>query len=146
MTRRSYNGFSPAVRRAASAVQAQAFAADPSLRAHTCRACDVTSSTHHIDQHLEDYDDPIGGIIGLCRWCHGVTHERYDAPDAAETYRRMIREGWTFPAARDYLVVYRAVRGDTLARHALGARPGPPRGPGILDEIAAGLFDPRTAA
>lgn len=81
MTRREYNGFSPAQREAASRWAMPLYASGERVWPIVCQAC---GSTEHVAPHSEDYSTPYGDHIGafaLCRKCHYAVHTRFTHPD-----------------------------------------------------------------
>jgi hypothetical protein len=94
---RSYNGFTPEQIDLWSSRQYARLGKHPELRVKTCVACGVDSD---VIQHLEDYTQPVGWIIGLCIRCHVVTHGRFDHPQVWSRYVEMVCNGWRFPASK----------------------------------------------
>lgn len=112
----------------------------PDLRPTSCRVCDKTiSKTTGIVPHLEDYSQPIQGIIGLCHRCHTMIHERFRYPEKFERYRAMIADGWNFttpPKQGHWLLVLRDMcQSDRAFKEAVQDRP--PRGATWLDTLDA---------
>lgn len=87
----SYNGFSGEYRLKIGRFQEAEFAAGRAKRPTKCLACGQTEG--RIIAHLEDYDDPIQGIMGLCNRCHLMVHCRFRAPEMWDGYRAAIRAG-----------------------------------------------------
>jgi len=133
---RGYNGWTAEERNRLGDIQYQLLNRNPHYRQQVCRACGQTKG---VVQHLEDYSEPLRGIIGLCCRCHVAVHERVRYPKMWERYCRAIREGWMFRRGTNWRDVLRDM---CWSVQAFGeAVPGPERGDGILDEIATGKWE-----
>ncbi len=136
---RSYNGWSADERNQIGDTQNALLQRYPHYRQSVCQACGIARG---VVQHLEDYSRPLEGIIGLCTRCHVAVHERFRYPRVWKRYTAMIRDGYIFPVASSNWL---AVLKEQYPREGDGtvwrkARPGPERGPTILDEIGTGQW------
>lgn len=132
---RSYNGFSAEERNRVGEIQVALLRRFPEYRQTVCMGCGMGRG---VVQHLEDYTEPLKGIIGLCTRCHVMIHERFRYPEQFARYAQAIADGWVFTRGAHW----RAVLQDCCwgAGAYRGAVPGPERGPTVLDDIATGKY------
>jgi hypothetical protein len=136
---RTYNGFTPEQIDLWSSRQSDGLRKQPERRVKVCVPCRVDS---YVDQHLEDYTQPLDGIIGPCIRCHVVAHGRFDHPEVWDRYVGMIRGGWHFPPLQYQQTAKKEMLNSTLGFDA--AIHGQSRGRTVLDDIADGLYDRTT--
>jgi len=127
---RSYNSFSPEFRDAAGREQGRLLRRHPEHRQTACRAC---TADYQVVQHLEDYREPLRGIVGLCFRCHVIVHERFEHQDTWTRYVTAITQGAAFEPATNWLVVLKDTVRSTAAFDRSVA--GPARGATFLDVI-----------
>jgi hypothetical protein len=136
MAGRGYNGWSAAERYRLGELQVAMLKRHPEYRQTVCKGC---GGDRGIVQHLEDYEEPLRGIIGLCCRCHVAVHERFKYPDTVRRYVAMLREGYVFPRGKDWKAVLQDMFWSSTAFNR--AVVGPDRGSTILDRIIAGEFE-----
>jgi hypothetical protein len=92
-----YNGWNWNQRRAVTPIQNEAMRRGELIRPTVCSICGFTDPSDplgrgYVFAHLENYADPIGGVLPACKRCHHVLHARFTKPDTwlaivAEHYR-----------------------------------------------------------
>lgn len=141
----SYNGFSALEIKAAFLWWLRECAKGRRTPPTECMACGQDEGI--IEPHTEDYSKPFGahiGRFGLCLRCRWFTLSRFKHPDEWQDYCAMIRFGYRFEPLRrrNFREFIRHVysNGTRVActRHRRPTR-------FILEELGAGLFDPRRA-
>lgn len=140
---KSYNGFTPAERTRAMHWARAERAAGRKAYATECHACLQTFGI--IEPHSEDYSEPYGDHIGqfhLCYLCHMMVHCRFRAPEAWNFYRQALKAGLQWPAQlkKDFGYVTQMLGGQHRDE---GVPKNPARAHTVLDEIHAGIHDPR---
>lgn len=134
---RPYNRFTGDARAYLGRVHAAMLRRYPQFRKARCEACG-TGPPHRVHQHLEDYNDSLHGIIGLCVLCHVAVHERFRYPIMWDRYRTALRRGARFDPVDTWWAGITSICSSDAGYRA--ASKGRPRDPGILDEIATGKF------
>lgn len=156
----SYNGFTGERRLEIDKLVKAAYRDGSLERPAACMACGQDQGP--IIGHLEDYDRWRDATIPLCQRCHLMLHCRWRAPAAWHRYRELVRMGYRFaPATGHFTQIVPQFVALMAAQRAFEAgEPGacpsdvplalpytqharPARA--ILDEIEAGLHDPRRA-
>lgn len=136
---RAYNGFTPKQIEHWSRRQYKALEKAPERRVKVCQACGIACEVaSDVEQHLEDYRQPLDGIIGLCIRCHVVTHGRFDHPQVWDKYLAMVREGSLFPVLHHGATARSEMFNGRRGFDA--ATPGPERGRTVLDDIGDGRW------
>lgn len=152
---RSYNGFSPAERTTAGRWLRRQWASGALQRPQECVFCGQRQGVLHA--HAEDYSGPDStgaypraGEFPACYRCHMMLHSRFKAPEAFETYCKLLEDGyrWTpltqadFGAIKRFLARHQEIAGQTEAIPS--QRTG--GDPGLLRRIAAGEYRPPARA
>lgn len=80
-----YNGWSWNQRRTVTPIQNAAVRAGKLIRPTVCSICGFSDPANldgpgYIFMHLEDYGDPIGGVLPACKRCHYALHARFWKP------------------------------------------------------------------
>ena len=78
-----YNGWSPAERLAVIPAQREAVRTGVLSRPSHCSICDTAherGGSNPVWLHDENYAEPLAAYP-ICRRCHRVLHERFDAPE-----------------------------------------------------------------
>ena len=80
-----YNGWNWNQRRAVTPIQNAAVRSSELIRPTVCSICGFSDPANldgrgYIFMHLEDYSDPIGGVLPACKRCHYALHARFWKP------------------------------------------------------------------
>lgn len=95
--RGDYRGFSYEFQLRVGRYQELLFRVGAVSRPTICAAC-LIFAPGAICSHLEDYNDPVSGLIPMCHTCHMHWHWRGRDPARWNEYRASVRRGLQFPA------------------------------------------------
>ncbi len=95
--RGDYRGFSYDFQLHVGRYQELLFRTGAVARPTTCAAC-LVFAPGAICSHLEDYNDPVSGLIPMCHTCHMHWHWRSRDLARWATYVSNVRAGLQFPA------------------------------------------------